>query len=539
LFINEVVSGTLDDPEYATRPVGVNTLPVVLLDDAAYGAPDGMDGLGGTWRLTRMPDGTLVASDISDTPFARNVAVARRSEQQHIAVLLSSQDPGGRIQGLDLLGHHISLEFIPQIIALLDDRAVDTKSPPPIPGQVVHLPRVVGEAALSTLRAMVAPLADESTPSKADRAAWTAWWHVLVQRDPYPPTQPIVSAPVRTMMRVTMNQSWPAIVTTPQGWAVLGVSGLERPIDGATNGIAITPLAGGSRRWPLSTGSGGERPDGLDAADGVSGMGLLWAGSDDDWRFAVVPSSGMRSAAQTVAKGARHAAIATANDGWWLAFSQENPNTLQAQKIDLSGRPAGRAREVPLPSPPTTSYHRGVHPIALARTGSGYLLAAEAGRALAVASLDDSFSVRRAFEIPDVSGATRPGIAASSDRAIVTWMVSDQKPTRLMVASVGHDGQSQALPTKLASDLDFASRPVALQGGGFAVAWIEAEGEIRVARLDALGRAHASVLVHRGPIGTSELALGMEGAALYVLYEDTSRYPFALNAKRVDLGVIP
>lgn len=539
LLITEISSGSLDDPGYPTRPVGVNTLPVVLLDDAAYAAPEGMDGFGGTWRLTRMPDGTLVASDASDTPFAKNAAAARRSDQQRVGALLASRDSGDRIQGLDLLDRHVFLEFILQVIALLDDRAVDTRAPSPVSGHSIQLPRVVAETALSTLQAMVAPLAEESTPSSADRAAWTAWWRRVTERDPYPPVQPVVPVPVRTVMRVAMNQSWPALVATPPGWAVLGVSGMETPVDGAMNGIAITQLAGGSLRWPLATGAGGERPEGVGAADGVSGICVLWAGDDDGWRFVGVPSKGAALAARTVVKGARHAVIASADDGWWLAFSKENPDVVQAQKLDLSGRPVDRVRDVPLPSPPMTRYHRGVYPIALARAWRGYLLAAETDRALAVASLDETFGVRRVFELPEVAGLTQPGVAAGAERALVTWMVSDTRPSRLMAALVGQDGSMPASQTKVASDVRFASRPVALQGGSFAVAWIEGEDEIRLARVDGLGRAHAPVLVHRGPLGVFALGLGVEGGSLYVLYEDTSRYPFALNAKRVALSMLP
>jgi hypothetical protein len=46
------------------------------------------------------------------------------------------------------------------------------------------------------------------------------------------------------------------------------------------------------------------------------------------------------------------------------------------------------------------------------------------------------------------------------------------------------------------------------------------------------------VLLHRGPIAARELALGVDGSALYVLYEDTARYPIALKAKRVEPSVI-
>ena len=54
------VAGTLDDPDYATRPYGTNHLEVVLTDEAAFAAPPSLDGFEGTWRLTPLADGTLV-----------------------------------------------------------------------------------------------------------------------------------------------------------------------------------------------------------------------------------------------------------------------------------------------------------------------------------------------------------------------------------------------------------------------------------------------------------------------------------------------
>src|SRR5947199_7847287 len=49
LQVTRVIAGSLDDPDYARRPTGVNALTVILTDDAAFAAPADMDGFAGTW----------------------------------------------------------------------------------------------------------------------------------------------------------------------------------------------------------------------------------------------------------------------------------------------------------------------------------------------------------------------------------------------------------------------------------------------------------------------------------------------------------
>jgi hypothetical protein len=126
-----VVSGPIDDPDYAKRPVGTNHLSVVLLDEAAFASDPSLGGFAGTWTLTKTADGVLVVSSIRDTPYPADRVANRTSLIAQARRGLVGSVPEQRIAALEILDQHHFLELVPDVISLLDDPRTANPTAPP------------------------------------------------------------------------------------------------------------------------------------------------------------------------------------------------------------------------------------------------------------------------------------------------------------------------------------------------------------------------------------------------------------------------
>lgn len=535
LVIGEVLEGALDDPGYARRPVGVNALEVVLTGEAAHAAPDGLEGFAGTWRLTRDEGGALLASGIEDTPFPRAAGAARKTELEAIRSRLRATAPAERIAGLDALERHPMLELIPDVIALLDDTRDDGRAIAP-PGHSVIGPRSVRAEAERRLHALVAPLADESSPPAGAREPWRRWWSEATTREPE--LRPaLVSTDAFEILRPEANQTWPELAATVDGTLVLSVSRLLTPIDGHTSGVALVAPRPSPRRWAYGVAGGGDEPTGLDVAVGPAGVGVLFAAAGT-WRVAVLPAGARTTPrAETVARRASHAAIAPSDTGFVILYGEEEAEDVFALTLDATGKPSGAPRAIRPLDRPATRYHHGIHPFALARTPRGWLAAVETESRVVSIALGEALDMKMQNVIAPVRGAAQPQIAIAGDRALIAW-TADWKTPRLCTAPFDLDGNDVANETSFGDEVDRVARPVALDDGSFAVAWIESRSEVLIGRWDRDGMRHTVVTAHRGHVSPSALALVRDGDALVVAFHDTARWPYTLRGKRLDLTAL-
>jgi hypothetical protein len=530
LMVKEVVSGPIDDPDYANRPVGTNRLSVVLTDEAAFAAPKSLDGFAGIWRLTRLADGTLVASAIEDTPFSPESVAARRATIVNARQNLRAPLPEQRLAGLDALEQHAFFELVPDVIALLADTRVDGQ--PRLPGSHDEGPRVVGDVALAALRKLVAPLADEAIPAGRTSDAWDAYWKNLTTRVSSAPA----IAPTTTveLARLAMPQSWPDLVATPAGF-VLGVSRLNTAIEGHVDGIAVMAAPFTKRTWISS-----KVAQGIEAALGPAGIGVVHGEYEGPWQFTVVPprlAAAPKSSTVIAATAkASHVALAASDRGFLLVSIAEGASSLVTYSLDPQGRPRGK-RTLALPTPPSASYHRGVHPVALARRAAGWLAVVETSASVLVANIDDSSSLVGTTQLGDSSGIAQPKLAVSQDRALVVW-TRDSRTAQLASVLVDLTGKPTSAIVTTGTEVNLVSQPVALEDGEFAVAWLEAGTEVHVGRWNRAGERVANVVVQARDAAAFALTLSRDGNALLITFEDTSRYPYVLVGRRIDLNVL-
>ncbi len=507
LSVTKVVSGTLDDPDYAARPIGVNTLPVILLDEAAFAAADlpSLEGFEGTWKLTRMADGALVVDAISDTPFSASKVANRFAVREQARQDLHGSSPEQRFAGIEALGHHAFYELVPDLIALLDDTAV-------------------GPSAAHMLRQLAEPLADPATPQTPSRRDWELYWHDLLASRPVPPA--VVGTTIE-LATVEMNQSSPDLVAIGAGFA-MGMTRLERQqLDGHVAGIATMTAPWQQRTWLTSA-----TQDGLDAAVAPDGAGILSSddGMDALWHFAV---GGTDRIVIDPKERATHAAVAAGDHGFVIVYIKEKVPALFALALDAAGKPRGAAVKLALPSRPAARFHRGVHPVALARrSGGGWLALVETDAGVIAERFDDALAAPQTTLLATEPPIVEPRVVDS----FAVWKHRNQLAS-LVVADAGAMRGEAAPPLLTGADVWLAGKPVALDDG-YAVAWIEADGEVHLGRFDAGGARIANVVVHARGAMRFSLALAREGSALLVAFEDETRYPFHIVARRVELAAL-
>lgn len=177
--VQRVVDGDFSEP----------WVQVVLTGEAAHAAPAGRRGFAGVWTVQRLPDGTLFADDIEDTPFPKSAVEHREVLRAKIREGLTSGDPTHQTLALASLGQHDMREFVPQIIGLLGSDAEATSRP-----WLVQRYGTVGKLAALRLFFMLDDLVDDTAPAKiprdsaddATRAEWHRWWQRTAQRPPRP-----------------------------------------------------------------------------------------------------------------------------------------------------------------------------------------------------------------------------------------------------------------------------------------------------------------------------------------------------------------
>ena len=530
LIVEEVVSGALDDPDYAKRPIGVNVLPVVLLDEAAFAANDGLEGFEGRWKLTRRPDGTLVASAIADTPFAIEKAQQRTVAHDRARASLHGASADERIAGLDTLGSHLFLDLVPDVIALLDDTRTETPRPPQ--GHVFRTPRAVRDAAEQRLRALMSPFATESLPKGPDHNAWESFWRDITRKgEDGPPA--IAPSTVVDTLKISSSQSFADAVATQDGVLLFGVSRLATPIDGHAAGLALG-RPGDKRSW-----IGSAEREGLEVASGPRGVAALHAGFDGAWTVTTTTRDLANPRSTTLAPDGVHATIAAGPNGFGFVSTKKNASSIFALALDANGQPRGPAKEVKLPDAPATEYHRGVHPIGIARKTDGWLVAVETSASVLVADLDDAFTLVGATPLAERRGVARPRIAAGKDRAFVVWM----RPGVSSSSALGHavvdrKGHKIGDDGTTGSEVEAFSAPLALDDGGFALAWVEASSEVHLARFSPTGERLANVVLQAREALQEPVALTKDARGFVVANVDTSRFPYSLVVRRVDPSAV-
>jgi hypothetical protein len=237
-----------------------------------------------------------------------------------------------------------------------------------------------------------------------------------------------------------------------------------------------------------------------------------------DWRLVV--DGKPRTLPHNITRLA-HCAIAASDDGWLVA-GVDGTHHLYAVALDAKGQ---RSRTIPLDDAAEGNYHRAIHPVAVARRRGAWMVVYTRNQFVELARLDDKLRLASSIEIPDIR--MQPRIATSGDR---TFVVGISRTQTLGTALV--DDTRIITATQTGGEVQLASKPVPLDDGGFAVAWIEAR-EVHVGRWSRDGERVANVVVQVGDVSQFAIALTRNGNELVVAYEDEARYPYTIVTRRL------
>ncbi len=490
LIVTRVVSGKLFDPEYAKRPDGANGLEVVLVDEAAHFATNDDRDYKGTWHLTQLADGTLVAASLADTPFTS-------SEPWHTWVATTRADLRAptlerRKDGLRALIERHSYELVPDLIAMLDDnrRIADSET-------------TVADIAEDILNGCAGAIGEDPRLERSIEEWTKLWAERFTQVEPLPVIAPSTAT---ERARLFAHENLPEIAVASGG---IVVATDDNTIDAKDAGIFVTT---GAQRIPITR----EQFQFLQ----VAGAGMVWADLQTQrWHFATTAGKSVALTPQITK--AKLAAIATAGDGF-LVLGADTTRHVHAVELDADGN---RRRTAKLVLPALAG--KDASHIFVAPSADGWLATVATDKGLFAIAIDGALRVRSAAKL--FEGVLGASIAVGRDRAFAAWNIGSEISTRV----IDLDGNPVAEAVMTGDAVWDLSKPVALDDG-FAIAWTEAGRELHVGRFDRAGALVSNVVVqdrHVAPF--TGLHLARDQAALLVTFLDESRYPYTVVTRRL------
>lgn len=522
---------------------------VTLLGEVAHVAGTELKDLAGVWTVKQLPDRTLVVDDIDDTPLSKSAVAHRDALRAKIAEGLSSNDPTYQTLALASLLEHHMVEFVPQVIDLLNSKQTAVARP-----WLIEQHGSVGRLATLTLGALVSRFGDTGLPElsvredapPADVEAWHAWWNRTLATVPFNPAPTL--APNMTGL-IDLRGRWSDVFTSPHGDRV-AVGGIDRT-DG-TRGHALVDTRGGTLTWlrPL------EDPNCIDCKPAprvelltvgwrTTEVGILTA-SRDDVPSALIVAGRDGSVVEHPLRRyrAHHAALAPRGAGWLLAYtvvptygSRPRGRAVWLQALTADGKKDGRRIRLELPAPPRTRYNSATRPLVMVASGDGFALAVETDETVAVVGVDASLRQRwtRTFGETAPSDAT-PNLVAARGELLLQWTRGDGQLLTAGLTAAGSVVWRGGFSGHTTRTLFGA----AATDDGWVLTWYGRGNlgpEIKAQYVSAAGQAGAVVGVARtAPLNALSVSVSSEQALFFShLLEEAPRM---LVRREVDVSVL-
>ena len=555
LEVRRIVEGQLHDPHFLERPTGVALLEVIPLDSAAAGVDASRQGVvaSGLWRLTRLPDGSYVVSDLQDTPFASPGSTAELDAVARMTADLASRDPQVKYNGLRLLRERCCPALFPQVLEMLGSDAPITADGPN--GTNMLVKSTLGREAAKALYRGSWRFRDWGAPTdKSTPAAWKAWWEGLLRTQPFSPVVPD-TVRCRDIIALRINQPWPEASVSPDGrHAVVTAPLLERPLDGMKGGICLLDLEADSRpewfyRVPPAR-AVRKRPHSVRVAWGKDAICVIFREFDHDepgsrLTFLTVDYRGqiLVKPHKIPLKDTRSFALAACQSGWLLAYVSRGGAAFVV-RLDGDGAILREPVQLARKRPDGSSHpHDRIHTISVTTTNSGSALALGGDRTLFLSLLDRELNLRSTVRVDDPSlrnwSRADPRIAWDGQRLLVSWIqYSGSTTNKLYLRLFDGSGRPQGQPTEVAEGATAIAPPVPL-GDGYALAWVDHSTRpnlVRVVRIGSEGKLGPITAVHGGITPTHPIGLGAAGDTAHVLVHDRSTYPRHFLLKSQILG---
>lgn len=459
---------------------------VVLLGEAAHVAPEDSSAFGGTWTVQRLPDGLLIVDDIEDTPFRKSTVAHRKALRTKIAEGLASRDPTYQMLALASLLEHRMVEFVPQVVKLLDSEERARSRP-----WLSERHGTVGELATLAISSLTEPVDAGDAPGfertsggrhlKTNAAQWEAWWSKTLAADPFPRVESL--DPEMAGLQVGTSMS-PALFPDPRARRII-VERAEPTSGGFSHALLDVPAR--EITWLRSAAGkrGNSYGEVLAAAWTPTRVGVLTGSIGRTPASLFVANLDGSVVMHRLARyNGHHAAIAPHGDGWLLAYTHGGEHSFDSaerrislQPLDANGRKHGRRVRVDLPSPPHNEWHADYRPIAIVATDTGFAVAVETDNSVAVVGFDRSvkqrWTQRFGRESPYIA---IPHLATTGDRLLLQWKRSayadEAGGNWLSAASMNTDGTLLWREKPITSSLKALSQPAATDDG-WVLAWVE------------------------------------------------------------------
>jgi len=567
LHINKVVEGNLYDPNFAGRPIGVNNLYVVVINDAAIALDKfGTRRVKGIWKLSTLPNGAYIVSSLADTPFNSEDITTEKNVIVTIGDDLKSGDAERQNWALQKLKEIKSFTHIELIFPLLDsDQKVIVPNAICVSykdGSHAMFPKesTLGAEARKVLLQLTASLRREDSPAeKDDGIVWQRWWKGILDIEPFPEVY-VEQVSSKVLAILPMNQTWPEIHISPDGTrGLIGVSRYQYLVNNARSGIRLLDFKRSSDddfvyKVPLKEVNA--EPTGLAVAWAKNAVAVAWKEYFYDENLFRVKFMALSFSGPTTdpidlnLKRVSNMSLCYLGDEQWLLFFTAKPEDydpknhsdrkrreLFVMKLDSSGRVLLKTPPLEMPFQPNNDYSHMVRTVTAVSTPKGTAVVftnEDIGPFLLL--LDKELKVRRLTQINDMKlrQSTSESRLSWNGKVFCTSWISQNK---LFVRQFNEDGKPITKPQQIAASIVGMSGPVPCQDG-FALVWTCRDFLINQVRLGIVsdnGSEKKQYIVYNGMPKVSPVELAVVDTKARVMMYDRQIYPRRLLLKDITL----
>jgi len=571
LHVEEILEGSLRDPDFPKRPVGVNNLRVIVINDAGIALEEcDRDDREGQWTLSRLPDGTYCVMDPDHTPLGGHDITASKNALSEITDDLKSDDPGRQNSALQRLKEIRYFSCIPLLFPILESKA---KVIVPDGMHVMFSDGVckpfpvestLGAQARKALVRLTGPLRTRYSPTeKDDEQIWRKWWHDVLNTEPFPEIDP-VPGPVTVLAELPMNQSWPEPHLNPEAnRAFVGVSRYQYPVDGARSGILLLDIDRPGKpdfvyKVPLD-----ERncePTGLATAWTDTHGAMAWKEyfyDEELLRVKFMALNLQHPVGRPVDLGLKrvsHMSLCPIANGDWLLACAAKPEDFDRSKrsqrgrreiflliLDSSGKVLQRTPPLDLSVMPNFSYHDRIRILSAVSTPKGPALTyVDEDKGAFLLLLDHNLGIRKLVLIndPKIPGhGFMPRLACSGNVLCTAWIQIDNYQNRLFVRQFDIDGESPTEVRQIAEPVAAMTDPVPCDRG-FVIAWTDSSqtpNQVRLCSISNNGVPGRGSIVFAGKATAHPIEVGLDNGTIKVMMYDRQLYPYRVLLKEIVL----
>jgi len=547
--VEKVIAGQLHDPDYAQRPVGVNTLQVTVINEAAI-ALKKFEHVEGEWILQKLPDESYFVSELANTPFRGRSIHQEKEEIRKMIADLNSGNPKQQNEALGKLKDLKCMQAIGPVISLIDNQ---TKVTDPH-GMRVHMKggckslpveTTLDKQARQALSQIIGPLKTRFTPKKdAPKIAWKKWWKEVLATNPFPKVQ-TNSGKSKDVIKLAMNQTHPEAHLSPLGdRAIISFSRLQKPVDNSRSGILLIDIEQSKKTYlyqvPLKDRN--LEPSGLTVAWAGKKYALAWKEySHDDVKFL---SSSAKKPVSLGLKKVSHLALAPLDSKKWVlaCTAKKDGNddkTIFFVVFDSTGKQLQKTKPLQLSTSPSFGYHDGIRALTMTATPLGPALTfVNENKGVFLLLLSKQLKVRKLVQVNDskMSGhGFIPNLTSNKNTILTSWIQSDNFQDRFFARKFDLAGTPTSDVFLVSDFVKNIARPIS-DKNDFYIAWTDfsqSPNQVRIRKITGNKNNKKDVIALDSRHHPAPIELGVFKSKIKLLFCDRNLYPYRFIVKEI------